>query len=278
MSEAFLVSVEKILRETLWFGNLPVCEPCMTLFNVTGDVDYFIFSSCLKLPVGYGNKIKNIASRTTIRNVSWYVSARWQTESMFMSTDETFWGRNIFALAEDKTRLLLWYMHLIYSPTDYLLVLSPCGFCTQCLFVYTEHKDYLLLADVHSFLLRLPLSVFSPRNNDWPQRPAPLTQASLFRLKWPVPPLQVPEQAELPASSGWCHLNGTRVLLAITSCSLFAVLLLCWCELMVFCLWISGWFDALDALFFLLPVSLCRVFWYLWWSISTVFIYVAASN
>lgn len=31
-------------------------------------------------------------------------------------------------------------------------------------------------------------------------------QASLFRLKWPVPPLQVPAQVD---SSQWCHLNGT---------------------------------------------------------------------
>lgn len=82
------------------------------------------------------------------------------------------------------------------------------------------------------------------QNNDWPQTPAPLTQASLFRPKWPVPPLQVPEQADEPVSSGWCHLNGTRVLQATTSCSLLGVLLLCWFEFLVFCLWISGWLGA----------------------------------
>lgn len=45
-----------------------------------------------------------------------------------------------------------------------------------------------------------------PLLNIGPQMPAPLTQASRFRLKWPVPPLQVPAQVD---SSQWCHLNGT---------------------------------------------------------------------
>lgn len=45
-----------------------------------------------------------------------------------------------------------------------------------------------------------------PLLNNGPQMPAPLMQASLFRLKWPVPPLQVPAQVD---SSQWCHLNWT---------------------------------------------------------------------
>ncbi len=136
-----------------------------------------------------------------------------------------------------------------------LLILNSCCLCKQsCLFldtVYTQNWRALILHWCSLTLLLLLLSFFFFPNNDWPQRPVPLTQASLFRPKWPVPPLQVPEQADQPLSSGWCSLNGTRVLLTVTSCSFFGVLL-CWCEFIVCLLWISG---SLDALW-----KVCKIF------------------
>lgn len=83
----------------------------------------------------------------------------------------------------------------------FLFVCLWCLIFPRCLFL---DAFYSYSNDLHSFILLLPLSL--PSLKQWPQIPAPLMQASLFRLKWPVPPLQVPAQVD---SSQWCHLNGT---------------------------------------------------------------------
>lgn len=69
-----------------------------------------------------------------------------------------------------------------------------------------------------------------------PQMPAPLMQASLFRLKWPVPPSQVPAQVD---SSQCCHRNGTWF---------------CWLYLLFPCSVILLWMTLTPRVFLLLPV------------------------
>lgn len=102
-------------------------------------------------------------------------------------------------------------------------------------------------------------------NVDWLQKLVPLTQASLFRLKWPVPPLQVPELAD------WCRLNGTGVLLAITSCSLVcAVVVLMWVPgIFPVDQWMTWWYFGFvkyvcKVLTSLLPVSQCILNFCIW--------------